>query len=730
MPRVQVQDPFKNTPSLRPTINPQRLPAGVAAPARDNSLMDLAGALSEFNPELRGMIREQQAKAQSDAITQGELKAAELDAQGRMDAINGKLKAYVDDGTIPASQLPYFQRGFNRRTGRELALTGFQSALDDRFKEATAVGGRVDPDAILSEVSKQFREQLPAGDVYAAQGFDAMAAQVSQSFRERANATYQKNYEQAGIDKIANQGVDLLQQHVLADPDTKDATLETFRTYFNDLKATELPKAQTAPFMVKNVVSPMVDDLVARGDFDGADELIESVEGLDVTGQGGLLGNLATTKGELAQMKLSIAERRRRADDPSETYTKKVNAAYFRGTADAKVKLVELGDAVLDPATKKKLVADYAEANKDNPWAVSTYTDYLDKTMREGMTQDTPTAVANVSRMMESTNPAQLASAREALSEMAKAGQISPITELKLEGEIRKREALFGLITEEDARYAERQLYNAEREDFTSKALPVFATGTDYLSEALTPADRLTHRQAVMDFYRETLAGKLRDGAFASTEVAQAALPKLRAESVKEAAAYADTMTKAFLPIGEAKPANAAPPSAGKPTNGTDKAPQLDPLKGVVAVAAEPKSNDPDRNRAAFLSFFAEPFGGSGAEWRVSDAALEGQIGKLTQDKGSFFMRPTSKEENEEAKARLKPVLIYRSVKDSYYGLIKYRERGSDLGDPNYIKRLRELATNLQTYGGAEYLTPEQLTSIGLNPAAFPVAGTKAGLIK
>ena len=114
MPRIQVQDPFNGGASLRPTISPRQDPAGVAPPAKDNSLFALADALSEFNPELRGMLKDEQAKAQADALTLGDLKAAELSAKGRMDAINGQLKTFTDDGTISPARLPYFQRGFNR----------------------------------------------------------------------------------------------------------------------------------------------------------------------------------------------------------------------------------------------------------------------------------------------------------------------------------------------------------------------------------------------------------------------------------------------------------------------------------------------------------------------------------------------------------------------------------------------------------------------------------------
>jgi hypothetical protein len=732
MARVQVQDPFNGGASLRPTIQPQTTTAGVARPTARQDIFAVADALGEFNPEIRGMLREEQAKAQNDAMTAGELKAAELSAKERMDTINGKLKTYVDNGTIPKAQLPYFQRGFNRRTGRELALNEFQLALDNAYKQTVAVEGRADPEAVLASTLKTFREQLPQGDVYAAKGFDEVAAQVSQQFRQRSNAEYRRNYEQAAEVKIADEGIDLLQQHVLADVDAKDTTLASFRDYFTRLKETELPKSEVAPFIVKNAVSPMVEDLVARGDFDGAEELVETMESFDVTGQGGLLGNMSTTKGQLAQLKLNIAERRRRADDPTETFQKKTNAAYFKGNADAKVALVELGDGVLTAPVKAKLLSDYREQNRDNPWAVSAYADYLDKTYREGVTQDDPDVVAGIARLAESTSTAELDRAFAALEAGDAANTISPATRLKLEDRINKSRALFGLITEEDTRFAERTIYRAEVDDLSRQVLPVFGTAEQYLSETLTREQRLAHRQGTMQFYRDSLAAKLRNGTFANAEAAQAELPKLRAEALNEAIAYADKLTATFLPKENADAGPKAAPAQGGSKPREKKAPtpqQPDPLAGVVTATPEEKSNDPDRNRSAFLSFFAEPFQ-EAAPW-PSSGRLQGLTPTL-KDTGKFFPAAERMSDADAAayQERLRPALVYKAVKTDYLKLVKYRERGSDAGDPNYIKRLRELATNLKTYGGAEYLTAEQLTNLGLNPAAFPTAGTKAGLIQ
>ncbi len=740
--RVQVQEPLSNTPSLSPVSRPIGVGAGARPAARlqDSGIYQLADALGEWQPVLRQMIADKRAEEQKSALTQGELKAAELSAQERMSALNGKLKQFVDDGTVSKAQLPFFQTGFARRTGRDLALTELQPALDEAYKSTTTVNGRVDPEQVINDTLKSFRDRLPQGDIYAAEGFDEVAGQIAQNFRQRSNSDYRKNYEVAAETKIANEGIDLLQQHVLSDDiDGKPKTLDAFRAYFTNLKETELPKAETAPFVVKNVVSPMVEDLVARGDFDGAEELVETMEQFDVTGQGGLLGNMSATKGALAQMKLQIAERRRGADEYND-FAKKDRMETLTGSRDAKALLVELGDAPLSAVVKRQKLAEYREANKDKPSAVAAFADYLDEAYRKGVPEDDAETVVNISRLSESTDPTVLDSALAAIETADSARTLSPATKLKLEDRINKSRALVGLIAEEDVRLAERTIYRTEIDDYTGKIIPAFSSGSLYSQDpenpnggGLTGEQRLAHRQSTMQFYRDTLATKLRAGAFPNLEAAQAALPQLRAQSLTEAIDFADKLTASFLPKPTEAQPGAAPTKPGqKPQKAEGGKPNTpDPLQGVVSATPTPDKATNDRRRAAFLSFFSEPT--TGGKWNVSDAALSGQIPILTSDPGDGPLTPLRRTTTAEDKANMeaiKPVLIYKAVKTDYLGLRKYRERGSDLGDPNYIKRLREFATNLKTYGGAEYLSPEQMTDLGLNPAAFPTVGTKAELIK
>ncbi len=720
MARKQVQNPLQGGPNIQVTGRPPSVP-GSARPApriQDNGLMQLAESLSAYQPVLRELIAQKQAEEKEAAVSLGELKAAELSAEQRMAEINSKFKTFVDNGTVPKSMLPFFQTGFSRRTGRELALTELQAALDEGYKATVAVEGRVDPDKFVTDTLKTLREKLPETDIYAHKGFDEVAQQITQNFRNRSNAEYRKNYENAALTKIANEGIDRLQLYVTADIDEKGAALANFRDFFTNLKETELPKSEVAPFIVKNAVSPMVDDLIAREDFDGAEELVEEMERFDVTGEGGLLGNMSTTKGVLAQMKLHISEQRRRADDPDEAFRKKVNAAYFKADADTRLVLADLGDQKLTPALKNQLLQDYQEKNADNPWAVSKFAENLDKAYRDGITQDDPQTFLNIARLAESLRPADL---ERAASLLETAGNnLSPTSIRKLEEQITRSRTLFGLITDEDARLAERTIYRAEADDISQQVLPAFSTAEGYLSESFTRPMRLYHRQQVMQYYRDTLATLLRSEGFPTVEDAKAALPKLRAQAIQGALSYADQLTTSLLPKEAPQSAQPAQPSsASKTPNNAQKNPKdtsaPDPL-GNAITAKETASNDNSRNRAAFLDFFK---GGVSPRWKVSDADLWGQ-----------FALDMPKEKKLERISQMRPALIYKSVKEDYYSLLKSRERGSDTGDPRYIKMLRDFALNLKTYGGAEYLTPEQLSDLGINPEAFPSAGTKPGLIR
>lgn len=335
--RVQVQGLGEAVPGIQPTIQRGGQYSVQVQKAGRNKLMDLADALGQVNPILQeyGKIQQFQYK---EGVERGEMEAATADLDTAVENLDKSGEKLVEAGLMPRSQLVGYQRSFRRRIGQRQAKTTYASSLEARMEEVTQ---NLDSDddiieSILAEERQKMAGQLGSSQ-FAMQGFMDYAEDIESRFastatKKRDRATQDFN-ESLVIEDLNRDYADVL----VAVDNPKDRALLQ-----NDIKTTldsisedsRIPRSRVVELFWSGFAKPNIDSLLV-GDNpqpDKAENMLNSMLDIDLTGKGGKLGNInregAQIRTNSIAMRNSIQEAREKIEkDEDENYRDITNLA-------------------------------------------------------------------------------------------------------------------------------------------------------------------------------------------------------------------------------------------------------------------------------------------------------------------------------------------------------------------------------------------------------------------
>ena len=335
--RVQVQGLGDAVPGIQPTIQRGGQYAVQVQRAGRNKLMDLADALGQVNPILQeyGKIQQFQYK---EGVERGEMEAATADLEASVENLDKSGEQLVEAGLMPRSQLVGYQRSFRRRIGQRQAKTTYASSLEARMEEVTQ---NLDSDediieSILAEERQKMAGQLGSSQ-FAMQGFMDYAEDIESRFastatKKRDKATQDFN-ESLVIEDLNRDYADVL----VAVDNPKDRALLQ-----NDIKTTldsisedsRIPRSRVVELFWSGFAKPNIDSLLV-GDNpqpDKAENMLNSMLDIDLTGKGGKLGNInregAQIRTNSIAMRNSIQKARDKIEkDEDENYRDITNLA-------------------------------------------------------------------------------------------------------------------------------------------------------------------------------------------------------------------------------------------------------------------------------------------------------------------------------------------------------------------------------------------------------------------
>jgi len=341
--RVQVQGLGGAVPGIQPTIQragqyavAQLRAAPVPVP-KSNKLLDLAGALNTSLNIVQqyGQLQKFEFK---EGQERGELEAASADLDVAVENLDKSGEKLVEAGLMPRSQLVGYQRSFRRRIGQRQAKTAYASSLEARMEEVTQ---NLDSDgdiieSILAEERQKMVGQLGSSQ-FAMQGFMDYAEDIESRFasnatKRRDKATQEFN-ESLVIEDLNRDYADVL----VAVDNPKDRALIQ-----NDIKTTldsisedsRIPRSRVIELFWSGFAKPNIDSLLV-GDNpqpDKAENMLNSMLDIDLTGKGGKLGNInregAQIRTNSIAMRNSIQQAREKIEkDEDENYRDITNLA-------------------------------------------------------------------------------------------------------------------------------------------------------------------------------------------------------------------------------------------------------------------------------------------------------------------------------------------------------------------------------------------------------------------
>lgn len=492
-PRVQVRSPLQNLQiRLRPTAQPRNVRPSAVPPASTNSLIQLGQALSSVKPELRELLLQHQSKEDEQALSLGQIEAETADAKASMEAIQTKIKALVDNGTISKGQLPAFERGFFRRFGERVATQRSEAAFL-RTEEASRVDNPVSVQEIIDESRGEFEEEQP--NRFFLEGFNSVFSAEGERFRRVVQAQRIKNVETAGEAEIATRGNELVTRLSAAEDESETQQITSeLKSFVDEIKA-EFPKHEVGPFMFSRVVDPHVKYLVAIGDTEGAEDFLEQMEAFDLTGKGGRLGNIGNLKAGFANLRLFV-------ENQAPNLTRKLEQEWSHQETSGKAKASELIGNFNGDFSNQWVDDSLVQFDQQYPDATGIERGAFRRILKSQVdTRDDPVVATSLEdRISKFETEAVL----EALPVLVETGQLTPQKEIQIRAKAEDVQNLVGIYDSSIRVRAESFLYPT---DEFGDVQPTFQSSEIFFN--LTPELREEHRKQTLDFFEKRVKEEL-----------------------------------------------------------------------------------------------------------------------------------------------------------------------------------------------------------------------------
>tara|TARA_R110002110_G_scaffold125763_1_gene304070 strand:+ start:599 stop:3043 length:2445 start_codon:yes stop_codon:yes gene_type:complete len=297
--RVQVQG-VGSAPKLQAVVNAGGQYRVQTQQAGRNKMMDLADSLSLINPILK-----EYAAIQEINYDEGFEKGAMEAAQGELKLTTQKMdqagEKLVNAGLMPRSQLMGYQQGFRKRIGERTARTSFYTGLYDRLNEV-----RMNPESpedvvgrIINEERAKAIQQLDVlgGSQLALEGFTEYSAAVENNFLTNATkargAAVEEHNENMVIEELnADYGTQVLTAKT---PEERALLQNSLKAKLDSLSTdSKIERSRVVELFWNGFAVPNVTNLLSgeNPQPDKAEEMLETILDIDLTGKGGKLGNI------------------------------------------------------------------------------------------------------------------------------------------------------------------------------------------------------------------------------------------------------------------------------------------------------------------------------------------------------------------------------------------------------------------------------------------------------
>ncbi len=294
--RVQVQGLGE-----APTVQPVDLPGyqyGIGQRrAGTNKALQLADILKQVNPALQAYGQVQEFQFQEGA-ERGAMEAATADLEASVTELDKTGEKLVEQGLLPRSQLVGYQRAFRERIGQREAKSSYFKNLNDRINEVTQ--NLESDDDIVGTIIAEEREkslQKLGSSPLALQGFSKYSDSIDNSFF--ANATKKRDravqdFNEGMVIEDLNQDFGEMFTQATTPNEIAQVQLQLKNTLDEIADNGRIPRSRVVELAWNGFAVPNVNNLLIGEDPqpDKAEQVLDSILDIDLTGTGGKLGNI------------------------------------------------------------------------------------------------------------------------------------------------------------------------------------------------------------------------------------------------------------------------------------------------------------------------------------------------------------------------------------------------------------------------------------------------------
>ena len=238
------------------------------------------------------------------------MEAATADLEQSIEGLDATGEKLVEQGLLPRSQLVGYQRAYRRRIGQRVGRKNYASNLEARMEEVTQ---NLDSDAdiienILAEERQKITEQL-GGSQFAMQGFGDYADSIENSFYNNAVKRRDKATQEHNESLVIEDANDRFPNQILeasVEDDYKDFE-NSLKTWMEErAKEDRIPRSRMVELIWNGMAKTAVNDLLFQKQPDKAEKILNAITNVDLTGEGGKLGNINRPNAEIRKESLNF----------------------------------------------------------------------------------------------------------------------------------------------------------------------------------------------------------------------------------------------------------------------------------------------------------------------------------------------------------------------------------------------------------------------------------------
>lgn len=282
--REPVQNPLNGRPLLQPTTRPNFYTRGGGAqlPARDNSYLQLAEALSAISP----VLQRYQQKKQGESFVEGQASIDLANLTGELETQRNGFKQAVKSGEINEKADIYYWRGRAQALGAATASHTLRERLNEALREGE-LNDFDNPNQVMEVVGRINNETLAelGNDPFALEAYNRASVSEVKEFVRKADYERNKLFKADTEAKHTQAGLANLEA-IQESPEQAEFIVK--RT-LQDLRNANI--ANPSQFFIEGSLKSYVQELINDGQASEALNLLDDLEDIEVI-PGSSIGNV------------------------------------------------------------------------------------------------------------------------------------------------------------------------------------------------------------------------------------------------------------------------------------------------------------------------------------------------------------------------------------------------------------------------------------------------------